>query len=229
MGSSGTDGSKKSIPKLRLSKCTFCSKYFRRARNKTLHENYCPANPENNLTFSKNKDATTASAPGADDGRRNEVNPEDVVASVENLEIQNRSVAFDGLANVFRIDLNRVKQSPESIFEILKAGLRKMITEILPDLLDQHQSIKIFFALFCSFHQAVDPSIISAPPPCLQLEKITIYETTSLEQLVADQFDRLIKSIDNNTTTTGEDSGEEEEEEEDITDQVTPPPTPTSV
>ena len=118
------------------------------------------------------------------------------MASVKNLKIQKKSSAFDGLATVFRIDLNRIVQEPENIFDILKAGLRKMITEILPDLLDQQKSLKIVFALFCSFHQAVDPSIISNPPPCLQLEKITVYESTNLEELVTDQFDRLIKAID---------------------------------
>ena len=123
-------------------------------------------------------------------------NQQPLVSSVDQLPIVHLKSTFKNKAQVFRLDLLRVEQTPSSKLDVLSRAMRRMLYEKALEISQTAQALKYQFKVHADFFQIADPTIKMIPPLVMVSPVRQMLIGDGYDNLVEDDFQHICTQID---------------------------------
>ena len=153
--------------------CQLCHAKFKRRDNLTFHKRVCEFR----------KSGKQGNQIGGSQPKRKKI---------DNFESDNH--VLDHVTDLFRTDLKKFAQTPETIINVLKDNIVNSKQTIEVEL-ERKRALKIIVALHVTFHQATDPTFLSEPPPVFRSSPIEVLVATDIDGVLQSIYDQLLKKI----------------------------------
>ncbi len=154
--------------------CSRCSQNFTRYDNYQMHDRVC-------LFKSTGK---RKAGPSEDNVKRFKDNVSHIGGALD-----------DTLAD-YRLNLEEDEQDAGNVLEVLKDAIFQLKSRISEELIKK-RAIKFYISLHANFHLSSDTGFMTDPPVVLNTHIVEIYESSEVEEILANTYEDLISEIEN--------------------------------